>query len=236
MELEDKNKLFVFDKKEVVLIFVFVLVIIVTSFTLGVRVGKGLSLKSDGYSKGDIENTFDLKSVEEEHADDILSNKDDKGFESSLDAGAGTDSSEETARKLDEIAAQDRMDAEFADISKNEVNSADELEMTIPSDIPKKNKEVVGNELVPKEGQSYVGKFTINLASKKTRAEAEEFSAPYIASDLEVIINKVKTSDKGTWYRVGIGAFNTYNDARDFLKKNPIFFKGKKYWITEIKK
>ena len=81
MDFEDNNKLFVFDKKEVVLIFVFVLVITITSFTLGVRIGKGLSLKADGFTKDDISKSVELKSVEEEQADSVISDKQDEYFQ-----------------------------------------------------------------------------------------------------------------------------------------------------------
>lgn len=234
MDFEDNSKLFVFDKKEVILIFVFVLVITVTSFTLGVRVGKGLSLKSDGFTKDDIAKTIDLKSVEEEQADNIINDKSDAGFEGSL-TGEKADNSKD---QLYDLADPERLDKEFSGISDT---PEDGLESQLPSDIKKKeNKQVEvnkpsGNELAPKEGSQFQGKFTINLASRKTRADAEEYAAPYMASDLEVVINKVNTTSKGTWYRIGIGAFNTYNEAKSFLEKNPIFFKGKKYWITEIK-
>lgn len=231
MDFEDNSKLFVFDKKEVILIFVFVVVIIVTSFTLGVRVGKGLSLKSDGYTKEDISKTVDLKSVEEEQADNIVN---DTSFEGSL-----SDDKTDTQSKLDDLADPERLDKEFSGISND---SEDSLESQMPSDLKKKTteldkkvEEAVAKELTPKEGNQLQGKFTINLASKKTRAEAEEYAAPYMASDLEVVINKVNTVSKGTWYRIGVGVFDSYDNAKSFLEKNPIFFKGKKYWITEIK-
>lgn len=234
MDFEDNSKLFVFDKKEVVLIFIFVLVITVTSFTLGVRVGKGLSLKSDGFTKEDIAKTIDLKSVEEEQADIIINDKSDTGFEGSL-SGENADTSKD---QLNDLADPERLDKEFSGISDGKEDS---LESQMPSDIKKKEvikdnmASPVGSELAPKEGSQFQGKFTINLASRKTRAEAEEYAAPYMASDLEVVINKVNTTSKGVWYRIGIGAFGTYNEAKNFLEKNPIFFKGKKYWITEIK-
>jgi hypothetical protein len=84
MEIEDKSKLFVFDKKEVILIFVFVMVITVTAFTLGVRIGKGLSLKSAGYTNEDISKSVELKSVEEESAEKMLGTGSGDNFESSL--------------------------------------------------------------------------------------------------------------------------------------------------------
>ena len=60
--MEENNKLFVFEKKEVILIFLFIILIAVISFTLGVRTGKQLSLKHDGYTESDVKN-INLKSV-----------------------------------------------------------------------------------------------------------------------------------------------------------------------------
>lgn len=234
MEFEDNNKLFVFDKKEVVLIFVFVLVITVTSFTLGVRVGKGLSLKTDGFTNEDVKKSVELKSVEEEQADSIVDTNADVGFESSLSG----EKPDETTKKLEQLADPERLDDEFSDISKGMNNADESLENQVPSDINSNDTGVAKSsvdELKPKDANQFQGKFTINLASRKTRAEAEEYAAPYMASDLEVVVNKVNTASKGTWYRIGVGVFNTYNDAKAFLEKNPVFFKGKKYWITEIK-
>ena len=71
--MEDNSKLFVFEKKEVVLIFVFIVVIAVTAFTLGVRIGKRLSLKEDGYTKTDVQ-SIDLKSVDEEYVEAVIYN------------------------------------------------------------------------------------------------------------------------------------------------------------------
>lgn len=233
MEFEDNNKLFVFDKKEVVLIFVFVLVITVTSFTLGVRVGKGLSLKSDGYTGQDVQKSVELKSVEEEQADLIVDSNQDVSIEESLSG----EKPDETTKKLEQLANPDRLDTEFSDISNTNSNDEKPLEQKLPSDIDNSanETEISTSDLSPKDANQFQGKFTINLASKKTRPEAEEFAAPYMASDLEVVINKVDTTNKGTWYRIGIGVFETYNQAKVFLEKNPVFFKGKKYWITEIK-
>jgi septal ring-binding cell division protein DamX len=217
MDFEDNNKLFVFDKKEVILIFVFVIVITITAFTMGVRVGKNLSLKADGYTAQDIAKTLELKSVEEEHADSVF------------EKNAQKDDSQEL---LNTLADPERLDKEFSEISKTGEESRPEsnLAETLPSDLSASSEEIT-----PKDANNFKGKFTINLASKQTKEEASEFAAPYMASDLEVVINRVEMSNKGVWYRVGIGIFNSYNEAKDFLDKNPVYFKGKKYWITEIK-
>ncbi len=80
--MEDNNKLFVFDKKEVALIFVFVIVVAVTAFTIGVRIGKELSLKEDGYTKEDVQN-INLKSVDEEYVESVTEDT-SKSFEGAL--------------------------------------------------------------------------------------------------------------------------------------------------------
>ena len=91
--MDESNKLFVFEKKEVFLIFLFIVLIAVISFTLGVRVGKGLSLKEDAYIKKDID-TIDLKSVDEEYVDSVVkSKKRVSDFEKSLNETADNEES-----------------------------------------------------------------------------------------------------------------------------------------------
>ena len=66
--MEENNKVIVFEKKEIVLILIFVVVLIVTSFTLGIRLGKKLSLDEAGIKTED-QKTVELKSGLEEDAE-----------------------------------------------------------------------------------------------------------------------------------------------------------------------
>ncbi len=52
--MEENNKVIVFEKKEIVLVLIFVVVLIVTSFTLGIRLGKKLSLDEAGITPSDV--------------------------------------------------------------------------------------------------------------------------------------------------------------------------------------
>lgn len=63
--MEENNKVIVFEKKEIILILLFVVVLIVTSFTLGIRLGKKLSLADAGIKPED-QKTVELKSGLEE--------------------------------------------------------------------------------------------------------------------------------------------------------------------------
>lgn len=67
---EQTNKVIVFEKKEIIIIFLLVVVLIVTSFTLGVRLGRKLSLQDSGIKAEDVK-AVELKSGAEEDAEAI---------------------------------------------------------------------------------------------------------------------------------------------------------------------
>ena len=71
---EKNNKLYVFDKKEIVLIFFFVFFAAVTSFSLGVRIGKSFSFKISGLAKTD-KDYVELKSAVEEQVETLMANR-----------------------------------------------------------------------------------------------------------------------------------------------------------------
>lgn len=64
--MDSKTKLFVFAKKEVFLIFVFMILMSVTFFVLGVRIGKNYSMEISGITKSDEKKVVDLLSKTEE--------------------------------------------------------------------------------------------------------------------------------------------------------------------------
>ena len=84
-------------------------------------------------------------------------------------------------------------------------------------------------------GDSNVGKFTIQLLSVESKEEAEEYAEPFVAASYVVVINKASVPGKGIWYRVGIGLFDSQNEAKDYLEKEKQLFRGKKYLINQIK-
>jgi len=63
--MEENNKVIVFEKKEIILILLFVVILIITSFTLGIRLGKKLTLEEAGIKPVD-QQTVELKSRLEE--------------------------------------------------------------------------------------------------------------------------------------------------------------------------
>lgn len=67
LSMEENSKVVVFEKKEIALVLVFVVVLIVTSFTLGIRLGKKLAPQMTIIPSN--EKSLELKSTHEEDAD-----------------------------------------------------------------------------------------------------------------------------------------------------------------------
>lgn len=72
--MEENNKVIVFEKKEIILVLIFVAVLIITSFTLGIRLGKKLTLDEAGIKPVD-QQTIELKSGVEEDAESTIADE-----------------------------------------------------------------------------------------------------------------------------------------------------------------
>jgi cell division septation protein DedD len=73
LNMEENNRVIVFEKKEIILILIFVLVLLVTSFTLGIRFGKKLGADINPEVKETVvAPEVSLESPEEEAADKAL--------------------------------------------------------------------------------------------------------------------------------------------------------------------
>ena len=235
--IEDNSKLFVFEKKEVVLIFVFIVVIAVTAFTLGVRIGKRLSLKEDGYTKTDVQN-IDLKSVDEEYVEavvedpiaptdfeDALSGQEAPSKESAADVEARLREEMEklAAGKVDTAPVQDtapqKVQTNEPSVDSTSVESVDSIQK--PDDLYAPEQDVKG-------------KFTIQLYANQSKAAAQDFADAFIVKGYDVIINEVSITGKGNWYRVSIGVFDTIEDAKKYLQKESSLFQSEDYIIQQL--
>ena len=225
--MEDNSKLFVFEKKEVLLIFVFIGLISVISFTLGVRTGKQLALKNENYTQEDVQN-INLKSVDEEYVEKVVEDKSENSFEKSMDQN-------ETGKEDKSDAMVSRLKEEMEKLANEKVNV----------DSKKKEEAVKENEMDTSDNHSSVKvengsqevmseKYTIQVFSHQNRQIAEEFADSFIAKGYDVIINEVIIPGKGKWYRVGIGAFQSVNEAEDYLEKEKALFQDHKYLIQKM--
>ncbi|MGZ3787922.1 MAG: SPOR domain-containing protein [Bacteriovorax sp.] len=210
--MDSKTKLYVFAKKEVALIFIFMILIAITSFVLGVKIGKNYSLEMAGVTPEDQKKVVELLSKKEEQLEEIKKNAESHTVESS-----------DIEHKL-----QEKISAEFgADNAHATTASATPATTHAPnmSTEPK-------HEVAAKDGLS--GKFTIQLGSHRTLKEAEDFAEGFKARGYDPIINQIEIKGKGTWYRVSLGAFNAQEEAKAYIAREKTLFLGQDYTIVKM--
>lgn len=206
--MDSKTKLYVFAKKEVALIFIFMILIAITSFVMGVKIGKNYSLEMAGITPADQKKVVELLSKKEEQLEDIKKN-----------AEAHTVESGDIESKLQEkISAEFGGDAPATPAAHGQM-STEQPKASNPS----------GQS---KDGLS--GKFTIQLGSHRTLKEAEDFAEGFKARGYDPIINQIDIKGKGTWYRVSLGAFGTNDEARAYIAKEKTLFIGQDYTIVKM--
>lgn len=198
--MEENNKVIVFEKKEIVLIFLLVLILIVTSFTIGVRLGKKISLDASGVKPEDVK-AVELKSSVEEDAEKTIAEDSDIPDEEKL------------KKLMDESKA--RLSDELDKFSQDDVQSKPDASAEVPN--------------------AMAGKFTIQLGSYNNLDEAKQFAEGFTVRGYNPIINEVKISGKGVWYRVSLGLFNTVEEAKKYIREEQSLFAGQDHIITEIR-
>lgn len=205
----EENKVIIFEKKEIVLILLFVVVLIITSFTLGIRLGKKLSLDVSGIKEEDVK-TVELKSTAEEDA------------EKAIEADAALNDEEKLKKLMDESKA--RLSDELEKFSS-------ESSSTMNSSISTTNQSLQNSSTAAKTS----GRFTIQLGSYNTMEEAKSFAEGFTVRGYDPIINEVKIDGKGNWFRVSLGIFNTVEDAKAYIKNEQSLFSGQDHIISEIR-
>ena len=75
------------------------------------------------------------------------------------------------------------------------------------------------NETVDAEVMAsvYKDKWTIQLSSHKNLKDAKIFANNFKVRGYDPIINEVNLGNKGTWFRVSLGAFDTLVDAKNYV-------------------
>ncbi len=211
--MDSKTKLYVFAKKEVALIFIFMILIAITSFVLGVKIGKNYSLEMAGVTSEDQKKVVELLSKKEEQLEDIKKNAESHTIESS-----------DIEHKL-----QEKISAEFgSDKHGVEATHAAPAAHGAAANMSTEPK----HETAGKDALS--GKFTIQLGSHRTLKEAEDFAEGFKARGYDPIINQIDIKGKGTWYRVSLGAFATGEEAKSYIAREKTLFIGQDYTIVKM--
>ncbi len=230
--MDEKTKLYVFAKTEVALIFLFMLVIATTSFMFGVKVGRSYSYEASGLKLEDRERV-DLLSGQEEKVNRVV--EDHGGIDSKV------------AVKVDEFnkRLEERIKAELSEERKN---SREKKSKKLKSARPPNSSSMPDKMVKPQEGlgrtpktgignskkDQYFGKHTIQIGSHRSLKEAKAFADGFRIRGYNPVINEVVLPNRGTWYRVSIGIFETITEAKDFMKKENSLFQDQDHIIVRF--
>ena len=224
--MDEKTKLYVFAKKEVLLIFLLMLLMAVTSFMLGIKVGKDYSFKEAGFSQAD-RLKVDMLSNEEEAVNDLMKEESSKGEAPKIDINKVHQTLEEKIRQ--------ELEQENSKFNESTTAPSPNVEAPVAPKVETKEEVAAPSESKPVASDDpYAGKFTIQLGSHRSIKEAEEFAQGFKARGYNPIVSEVELAGRGTWFRVSLGAFDNISEAKDYIIKEKSLFQGQDYVITRF--
>lgn len=222
--MDDKTKLYVLAKKEVFLIFVFMILISLTSFLLGVKIGVNNSYERSGYTQEDKRNV-EIMSPDEEKVNDL---------ESSMNK-VDQDATYKALREKTDSSLKKKIENEFANedraFNKEKVESKTKIEMPAPA-IEKMKEAPVAP--VGKKKDDFSGKHSIQVGSFPSIGEAELFAKGFKARGYTPIINQVELKHRGTWFRVSLGVFENVSEAKDYILEHRSLFESSEYHFVQF--
>ncbi len=244
--MSEKSKLYIFDKKEIFLIFLFMILASVSSFMIGVKIGKSYSFKEAGFTDED-QKTIDIYSSNEEDVAKVVEKREvvdpehkKKTIDSTYDklkeefAKLGDDK-----KKLDEPKVKsdptkkDVLDIPEA-VEKKNVDTKESTTQLQTQDIGEEKVENIGKPADSENNDEFAGKYTIQLASYPSKEEAIEFANGFKIRGYNPIVSAAEIPSRGTWYRVSIGVFDTVSESKDYILKERSLFEGQDYRIRKF--
>ena len=220
--MDKQRKLLIFDRREVFLIFVFMILVAVTSFTAGVKIGQKLSYQAQGFTTEDQE-LIKFKSWAEEDVEGI--DKEDL----KINEDALQNQQQETLKqKFEQIAGAEELAKAQSTKQKNLKQQQKQI-----LDGQGKNKSQPLRE-GPAE-KDYRGKWTIQLGSYEGIEDAQRFADGFKVRGYNPIINEVTIAGRGVWYRVGLGAFDDVAAAKQYISQEDTLFQGQDYTIVQLR-
>ncbi len=202
--MEEDQKLVIFAKKEVSLIFICMILISFLSFLMGVKIGKHYSIEKAGFSKEDIQEVNLRAKLEKEIE--------------------RTPSSESPSIQppIDEIkSSTEKLTKEYTALAEEK-----EQPKGTPSSYTPRVEEAPKSE--------FSGKFTVQLGSYRSYGDAEKFADGFRIRGYEPIIQEIEVKDKGIVYRVSVGAFANQNEANEYILAEKSLFQGQEYLIVKF--
>ena len=216
-------RLLIFQRREVFLFFSFVILVGVTSFVIGVKMGQKLSYEVHGITPQDREFVH-LKSWMEEDLE--VDAKDDEDLEAK--------SQETLKKKFEQIAKmEEKGKKQMVTPPLHRVKKAGGLEARKDGE-EKQQGEEGSSFFQVLSGGEHKGKWIIQLGSYRDLDHAQRFANGFKVRGYRPIINKIILEERGAWYRVGLGIFNNVSEVKDFIAQEKSLFQGQDYTIVQL--
>jgi cell division protein FtsN len=225
--MDDKTKLYVFAKKEVFLIFVFMILISLTSFLLGVKIGVNNSFEQSGYSIEDKQNV-EILSPDEEKVSEL------QNVETSR---SDQEATYKALKEKTDMSLKKKIESEFTQENSkfnNTTPSENTMETSKKDDIPVVEKNEREVHVPAKANDEFSGKHTIQVGAFPSLNEAESFAKGFKARGYTPIINEAVIPNRGTWYRVSLGVFDNVSDAKDYVMQHKSLFESSEYHFKQF--
>ncbi len=224
--MDEKTKLYVFSKREVALIFLFMFLIALTSFVFGVKIGKSYSYGQSGLEPVDRQRV-ELMSGQEEAVNEVL-DESQKAAPSDMPEMKGPDMND-LNKKLEQHIKEETSEQGAPKVkAAAPVEKAPEVSNQMVEPAP--GVEVPSTAGAGATGDDqYSGKYTIQLGSHRSLDEAEAFAEGFRVRGYNPIVNEVEIPGRGVWYRVSLGAFESITEAKEYVKKENSLFQGQEY-------
>ncbi|MGE4231853.1 MAG: SPOR domain-containing protein [Bacteriovoracia bacterium] len=212
--MEKKPELVVVHKKEFFILFILFLLVAVFSFTLGLKLGKHLDASNgangDVLAQGSCQTLPEsapltaAPSAEHEVANTENNEKPDTAHhEQPEEDDKLTKKQKEQQAKHDLEKAEDHADTE---LYKEVEESSLSYGKKVPMKLPKQKKSIA-------KSKESLHKFTLQVGAYKNEHEANQRVADLKQKNLEAFYFAAKVPGKGTWFRVGVGMFDSQDAA-----------------------
>ena len=220
--MDNNTKFYIFDRKELALIFAFMVFVATIAFILGFKFGTNVSYEKSGLTPHE-QREVDLLSAKEEQVQQITQQQKHAVESKQVVEESVDDSEKKLAEEFDKLEEAQKP---------NNPNSS-LLESTPVAEKVSIKEHTEDNAVVaPEFGK---GKKTIRLASFRSLDDAKEFAEGFTARGIDTIISKKNIPQKGgLWYRVSIGSFDTIAQARSYIKNHQEIFAKQDFQISSF--
>lgn len=186
--MDPKPRLFIFERKEVTVLFLLAVFVAIFAFTLGVHFGKQLTPEeAQAPVEAALDDTSEPTSVGE-------------GTEKLPEKEALSEAAKNAPAAGDDSVAKALQD----EVAKTGIKLDKPIQTDLPTEVPSSNEE--DKSARAESGGRPDGKFTLQVAAFPSESEAKRRLREILKREESGFIGKAEVKNK-TWYRVYVGGF-----------------------------